>query len=83
VSTAGGVTTTDGQLFTHMEHVDLARLVFKRFGHDPDVATAAWRRLLGNGTSTADFLRLVEYPEHTPHCEGECRVAVGADGRDR
>ena len=72
MSTAGGVTTTDGQPFTHMEHVDLARLVFKRFGHDPDVATAAWRRLLENGTSPLDFMRLVTHGDHTPNCEGHC-----------
>jgi|GEM_PF-3569990 len=69
------VTTTDGRLFTTLDHVDLARLVFARFGRDAEAATAAWRRLLQNSAEVEDFLALVEYKEHTPHCEGWCRDA--------
>ena len=59
------ITTTDSY--------DLARLVFKRFGHDPEAATAAWRRMLQNSATVEDFMSLVEAPTHTPNCEGSCR----------
>lgn len=68
------ITTTNGKPFTHVESVDMARLVFKRFGDDPEAAAAAWRRLLENGCPVADFMALVEYNEHTPHCQGHCRI---------
>lgn len=71
------ITTTDGRLFTKVESVDLARLVFKRFGHRSSAATAAWCRLLQNDTTVEDFLALVDYSEHTPHCEGDCQAHQG------
>jgi hypothetical protein len=49
------ITTTSGSKFSHIESVDMARLVFKRFGCDVEAATAAWRRLLQNSCSTEDF----------------------------
>jgi hypothetical protein len=66
------IITTDGTVFTLLEHVDLARLVFKRFGHDLAEATDAWRRLMSNDTEEADLFELIAYPEHTTHCEGNC-----------
>jgi hypothetical protein len=68
----GSVTTTAGETFTNVEHVDLARLIFKRFGKDPEEATNAWRRMLGNSCPVSNFMALVDYPEHTPHCAGSC-----------
>jgi len=57
------ITTTDGTPFTPADSADLARLVYKRFGRDPDAATAAWRRMLGNSCEVSDFMALVECPE--------------------
>jgi len=56
-----------------LQSVELARLVFKRFGYDVAAATSAWRRLLENAATISDFMELVEYPEHTASCEGYCR----------
>jgi len=67
------LTTTSGRLFTSLESVDLARLVFKRFGDNPEEAAAAWRRLLQNSATVEDFMSLVEHGDHTPHCEGHCQ----------
>lgn len=67
------VTTTSGDVFTTVETVDLARLILKRFGHDIKAATAAWCRLLENNCSEEQFVEIVDYPEHTPHCEGHCQ----------
>ena len=66
------VTTTNGDVFTIVEHVDLARLILKRFGYDLTAATEAWCRLLQNDTQPSDFAELVGYPEHTAYCEGQC-----------
>ena len=67
------VTTTRGESFTAVEHVDLARLIHKRFGRNNLTAVAAWRRLLENDTTVAEFEELLYYEEHTPHCdEGYC-----------
>lgn len=57
------ITTTDGTPFTGADSADLARLVYKRFGHDPEGATAAWRRMLGNSCPVSDFMALVELPD--------------------
>ena len=59
-------------MFTLLEHVDLARLLFKRFGHDLAAATDAWCRMIGDDTEQSDFCELLSYPEHTAHCEGDC-----------
>ena len=67
------VRTVDGTWFTTSDQYDMARLVFKRFGHDPESATAAWRRMLQNSATVEDFMGLVNAPTHTPNCEGNCR----------
>lgn len=54
-----GVTTTANEVFSGENTELLALLVFKRFGRDQEAATAAWRRLLGNSATTADFMQLV------------------------
>lgn len=57
---AGRIHTTAREWFTLDESRALARLVYKRFGNDPDVATAAWRRLLESRSVTIEeFMRLV------------------------
>lgn len=66
------ITTTAGETFTLLESVDMARLVLKRFGNMHDAAIA-WRRLLQNNATDADFAELIGYPEHTAHCQGTCR----------
>jgi len=67
------IATTNREVFTSAESVDLARLIFKRFGRDLEAATAAWRRLLQNSCTKEDFAALLDYAEHTPHCDGYCR----------
>jgi len=69
------ITTTARETFTTAESTDMARLVFKRFGRDPEAAAAAWRRLLQNGCTVDDFLDLVHSPVHTHHAD--VRVAPG------
>ncbi len=54
-----GVTTTSGEVFSGDNNTLMALLVYKRFGRDQGAATAAWRRLLGNSATTAEFMRLV------------------------
>ena len=54
------IITTAGEIFTKKETVNLARLVFKRFGNDLDSATDAWQRLLQNNCSPVEFLELLE-----------------------
>ena len=67
------VRSADGTWFTTSDHYDLARLVFKRFGHEPEAAAAAWRRMLQNSATVEDFMGLVNSPTHTPNCEGNCQ----------
>ena len=67
------ITTTDRTKFVSTDQYDLARLVFKCFGHDPESATAAWRRMLQNSATVEDFMGLVNAPTHTPNCEGFCQ----------
>ena len=71
------VTTTSGERFTRVQHVDLARLVYLRFGRDEQAATEAWRRLLQNSCEVEAFMKLVYDEEHTPNCDGWCCCAVG------
>lgn len=56
-----GVTTTDGTRFTGEDATQLARLIHKRFGHDDEAATEAWRRMLGNSTPVSKFMELVNH----------------------
>ena len=67
------IKTTAGEIFTSLEYIDLARLIFKRFGNYED-ATHAWRRLHQNNTTVAEFSALVEDQEHTSYCRGECQI---------
>lgn len=52
------ITTTAGERFTVEEHCQLAALLWKRFGWEDEAAAAAWRRMLGNGCSTEDFVAI-------------------------
>lgn len=54
-----GISTTSGEVFSGENTELMALLVYKRFGRDQEAATAAWRRLLGNSATTADFMTLV------------------------
>ena len=56
---ATDIITTAGHPFTWGEHVLLARMIYKRFGNDANAAAAAWRRMLGNNATVAEFMRLV------------------------
>ena len=69
------ITTTDRTKFTSTDHYDLARLIYKRFGHNAEAATAGWGRMLQNKATVEDFMSLVNAETHTPHCEGHCRQA--------
>ena len=60
-SSLEGIKTTAGEVFPPAETIDLARLVYKRFGYDLPAAAAAWRRLLQNSATESDFLDLVNY----------------------
>lgn len=53
------IITTAGHPFTWAEHVELARLIYKRFCEDSSAATAACRRMLENAATVGDFMRLV------------------------
>lgn len=53
------VTTTSGDTFTGKDHAKLAQLIYARFGRDLSAATAAWRRMLQNSCTEADFEALV------------------------
>jgi len=66
------VTTTNGKTFDAEQHVELARLIYLRWGEDIEAATVAWKRLFQNGTTSNDFHRLVHYPRHTENCDGWC-----------
>lgn len=77
--TAHDVTTTNGTQFTYLQSVELARLVYLRFGEDLEAATAAWCRLLQNGATEDDFLYLVEYPTHTSSCMDYCTRRMNDD----
>jgi len=53
------VTTTARETFTHEESCKLAALIYKRFGRDLAVATAAWRRMMESNVSERAFGELV------------------------
>jgi len=85
----GDVTTTAGDLFTHHMSAQMARLVYVRFGRDAEAAAAAWRRMLQNTTTTAEFEALVsvaepvstESPERDEQCDPTCTVWASGDHR--
>ena len=70
------ITTTAGEVFTSLESVDMARLVYKRFGNNEVAATGAWNRMLQNDCSVSEFMEIVEYPEHTHNCQGDCQTRM-------
>ncbi len=53
------INTTSGETFSAADHRALAMLVYRRFGRDTFVATAAWQRMLGNNCTIAQFMELV------------------------
>lgn len=83
------VTTTKGEKFTHEDHMDLAALIFRRWGRDPAAFCVAWRRLFQNDAPDSEIMKLVPHPERaypthegrpiTYHEAGKSRC-TGADG---
>jgi hypothetical protein len=61
-TTARDITTADGETFTDSEHVELARLIFKRWGCDMAAAAVAWRRLMQNNCTDTQFASVVQAP---------------------
>lgn len=53
------VVTTNGEGFSEQDHADMAWLVYRRFGRDGIAAAAAWRRLLQNNCTDAQFRELM------------------------
>lgn len=54
-----GITTTCGEKFTEKDHARLAWLIHLRFGRDVEAGAAAWRRMLQNSCSNAQYEDLV------------------------
>ena len=77
------VRTTNKEVFTSNEHYDLARLIYKRFGRNPESAAKAWSRMLENNCTVDEYMALVNAPTHTYHCEGYCSFITGSVTRDR
>lgn len=61
------ITTTAGEKFTRAESVQMAQLVYKRFGRDLAAATAAWNRLLQNNCTATAFAILLEEGQPKAH----------------
>jgi hypothetical protein len=57
------VKTTSGEVFTGRDTVQLAQLVYRRFGGDLYSATLAWQRLLENNTTPEQFEKLLQEEE--------------------
>jgi len=57
------ITTTAKETFGEDDHARLAFLVFRRFGRDVKVGAVAWRRMLQNSATDADFAALVKLGE--------------------
>ncbi len=64
--------TTNRETFTVGESVDMARLVYKRFGRDSKAASSAWARLMQSTPDEEGYLLLVFSGDHTHHCDGYC-----------
>lgn len=56
------VTLPNGGRFTRNDLIELARLIYKRWGNDNAAAAVAFRRLMQNSCSEADFMKLVLHP---------------------
>jgi len=61
------ITTTSKETFTHGHACDLAWMIYLRFGRDMPSAAAAWRRLLQNNCTDAQFADLVEHSDLGAH----------------
>lgn len=57
------IKTTSGERFTQADSAKLAFMIFRRFGRDYAAGAVAWRRLLQNSATDADFQALVEQGE--------------------
>ena len=66
------ITTTNKKVFRTTQSIEMARLVFLRFGEDLPSATKAWNRLLENNCSEEQFAELVFSLTHTENCQGWC-----------
>jgi len=53
------VRTTSGEIFSTMDQIALARLVWRRFGKDFASANVAWGRMLETSVSRNGFERLI------------------------
>lgn len=70
------ITTTANETFTEDDNRALAFLVFRRFGRDPDAATVAWRRLLQNNATVAQFKKLLVDARVCPSCAAPASVTA-------
>lgn len=52
-------TTTRGEIFTNQDTAQMAWLIYRCFGRDPQASLAAWQRLLQNNCDTVAFMALV------------------------
>lgn len=59
----GYIKTTKGETFSHDDSANMAWMVYRRFGRDLVVATAAWNRLLQNNCDVTQFHKLVQHSE--------------------
>lgn len=55
------IITTNGDKFCGKQSVELAYLIFLRFGKDYNVAHLAWKRMLQNNCSLESFKYLVDF----------------------
>ena len=53
------ITTTCGERFTREDSAQLAYMIYVRFGRDVAAGAAAWRRMLQNSCTDAQFEELV------------------------
>lgn len=60
------IVTSNGDPFFEDEVQSLAAAIFRRFGCDPDAASAAWCRLHENACTTDDFMDLLRGGAVTP-----------------
>lgn len=72
------ITTTAGETFTGTDSELLAVLIWRRFGRDDEAAAAAWRRMLGNGCSTTEFMLMVSRGKEQTKCMQDVLDAFGS-----
>lgn len=61
------VTTTSGERFTEAQSCELAWLIYLRFGREVAAAAEAWRRMLLNSCTDAQYARLVRKSSSFDH----------------